>query len=1036
MFTQGRPKICTDILEHTNPTYRIMRSAFLCLAILTLVIMMVNSITSDDSDATGVTFASDGLCYEITSETPGHVKLTGPVDDSIQVLQVPSSVEYNEGIYTVTEIGDEAFKNCTSLTSVYIAENVYHIMVSAFEGCTELQTVTYADNVPLNSIRDSAFKGCSKLTSVVVPDSVRNMGESAFRGCSSITYLEIPASLNSVVSNSNPAFYGCVNIAEVKLTIGDRSVAQYTNEADPATNNHYRKTPFFYSQNSLVKLTVSEGITEIGNSTFRECVKLSDVTLSNNISRIGGYAFDGCTSLTSITFPQELVTIGNDSFARCSKLTSVVIPDNVRYIEAAAFRACTGITQLQLPIDVNTVHINMYPAFGRCTGITKVIFTPGTTGIGFDYDTDYGNNKAKYHALTPWYMSGSNFTTVEFHENITYIGDYTFSGCASLREVVLPDNMTGLGKCAFEGCVGLNNLTIPVSLNAVGDNSNPAFKRCENIENLRLTLGGGDWYPYSTGTDISMPSYTNTPWQISKKNIMTVILDEGLTAIPDRTYENCSALTSISLPNSLTSIGRNASKECASLASVAIPNNVTSIGQSAFSGCTGLSELSIPIALNSVSSNTYPAFSGCKSISRITFTTLVGDDWYEYDQSDTAHGDSYFIYTPWYLSKGAMTEAVWANGITTVPDSILEGCASLKSIGLPDTVTDVGSKAFKGCASLSSVSFPEGLTSIGAEAFDGCSITAIELPDSVTSVGENAFASDKTQTVRTGNGPTSLDGFRFGESLKTISLGSSISSISERKFFGCAQLTSIHVPAGVTSVGEKAFGNCTSLVEITVDPSNPAYTSVDGVLYTKDLTVLVHYPEAKVTDSYRMPDSVTTFDTETFKNSVFNEIYIGKNISSGFTVRFVNGVVTISDDDSKLLNGSSHRMAIEKNKDIPNDVNTASRAFDVFHVILEGCPELKDGMEVTITVDSQSVQRSVYQIYEDGNYNRLDSTRESGESGMTYTFKVYQSAYVSVMSVSEGIPYEMEIGASLLIIGTLGGLIYALIMKRKRRVQQ
>ena len=118
---------------------------------------------------------------------------------------IPESVTYNEKTYEVIGIGNEAFKDCSGLTSVTIPNSVTSIGNYAFSGCSGLTSVTIPNSV--TSIYNYAFSGCSGLTSVTIPNSVTSIGNYAFQDCSSLTSITIP---NSVTTIRGYAFSGCI----------------------------------------------------------------------------------------------------------------------------------------------------------------------------------------------------------------------------------------------------------------------------------------------------------------------------------------------------------------------------------------------------------------------------------------------------------------------------------------------------------------------------------------------------------------------------------------------------------------------------------------------------------------------------------------------------------------------------------------------------------------------------------------------------------------------------------------------------------
>ena len=115
----------------------------------------------------------------------------------------------------ITNIGNNAFQGCSSLTTVELPDSLTNIGQDAFDGCTSLTTVELPDS--LTSIGNFAFWGCSSLTTVELPDSLTSIGNSAFDGCTSLTTVELPDSLTNIGNN---AFQGCSSLTDVTIKIG------------------------------------------------------------------------------------------------------------------------------------------------------------------------------------------------------------------------------------------------------------------------------------------------------------------------------------------------------------------------------------------------------------------------------------------------------------------------------------------------------------------------------------------------------------------------------------------------------------------------------------------------------------------------------------------------------------------------------------------------------------------------------------------------------------------------------------------------
>ena len=150
-------------------------------------------------------FTAGGIYYNITDATANKVEVTSSGDANIKytgAVTIPSQVATGGSMYSaastysVTNIGDYAFYDCSGLTSVTIPSSVTSIGRSAFNGCSSLTLVTIPNSV--TGIGDYAFQNCSSLTSVTIPNSVTSIGYAVFYQCSSLTLVTIPSSVTSI----------------------------------------------------------------------------------------------------------------------------------------------------------------------------------------------------------------------------------------------------------------------------------------------------------------------------------------------------------------------------------------------------------------------------------------------------------------------------------------------------------------------------------------------------------------------------------------------------------------------------------------------------------------------------------------------------------------------------------------------------------------------------------------------------------------------------------------------------------------------
>lgn len=296
-------------------------------------------------------------------------------------------------------------------------------------------------------------------------------------------------------------------------------------------------------------------------------------------------------------------------------------------------------------------------------------------------------------------------------------------------------------------------------------------------------------------------------------------------------------LTTIKLPKTITSIGGYAFSNCYKLTgNLSIPESVTSIQSSAFYGCAELTgQLIIPSATTYIG---YNAFGLCKKLNgSLTISSSVT-----------------------YIGNGAFSDC---QGIISIDvDENNTKYASVDGILMSkDKKTLIQCPAGKVATSYS---IPNSVTSIADLAFDNCrKLTGtLIIPNSVTFIGNSAF--------RQCNGLS-------GE----LNIPNSVNTIGNYAFLYCSGLTRVIIPQMLTKIGLDAFYGCTNIAAFDVDDSNLNYSDVDGVLFNKDITTLIRYPEAKASESYIIPSSVSVIDYAAFRqNKKLKTIEIPASVKS------------------------------------------------------------------------------------------------------------------------------------------------------------
>ena len=217
--------------------------------------------------------------------------------------------------------------------------------------------------------------------------------------------------------------------------------------------------------------------------------------------------------------------------------------------------------------------------------------------------------------------------------------------------------------------------------------------------------------------------------------------------------------------------------------------------------------------------------------------------------------------------------------INTIEDGAFSGCYFLLGIEIPSTITHIGECVFDSCSYLSSIIVAEGnknykIVDGVLYSIDETSIiqyppqkssNTYEIPNTVTKISGGAFFSSKLSSVTIPDSIKEIGDKAFMYSdITEIVLPDNLITIGEEAFALCGNLTKIEIPASVEVIGLNAFYCCTSMNEIIVSPENEIYTSIDGVLFSKDTKTLINYPKGKSGSEYTVPDSVTSLEAYSF----------------------------------------------------------------------------------------------------------------------------------------------------------------------------
>ena len=506
-----------------------------------------------------------------------------------------------------------------------------------------------------------------------------------------------------------------------------------------------------------------------------------------------------------------------------------------------------------------------------------------------------------------WLPYVSDIQRIEIKEGVTGIGNYAFSGCRNLWDVMIPSGLTSFGDHAFENCSYLSAVQIPEGVTGIGES---AFAGCSSLLHAVIP---------STVTSIGDSAFSGCA-------IRDVTIPEGVTSIGGAAFSDCVSVESVTIPEGVTAIGARAFRNCPSLTRVTIPSSVTSIGEGAFGSCSGLKKVVFRRDAGSTSPfacGTDPFADTDPGIRMYCYKNSAPHSWASANGYTTVcyedlHGTWGSL--SWTLEEGALTISGSGNMDDFAYDSedAWRDCSMLiRSAVIQDGVTSIGRFAFYNCEYLASVTIPESMKSVADYAFvdtchvdevhipsigawlsisfgngdsipgtlgldyeksfvtclyvGGTEVTSAVIPEGVTAIRDYAFASCGHFTeITIPEGVTSIGDAAFADcwSLTELTLPQSVSSIGDYAFTGCWSLKSMEIPEGVTGIGEYVFGNCSYLESVSL-PSSLTSIGKESFWDCESLTDIT------------IPEGVTSIGDDAFNYCLsLTELTIPKNVVS------------------------------------------------------------------------------------------------------------------------------------------------------------
>ncbi len=719
----------------------------------------------------GVEFIGLFVYEKLSSEC---VKITGYTGDEAQ-LDIPEEIDGRR----VVGIGSDAFKDCTSLTSVTIPKGVIYI-------------------------GNSAFKGCANLTSVTIPEGMICIDSSAFEDCISFKAVTIPKSVTSI---NNYAFGYGDNYQKVngfKITGYKNSAAyKYAMENGFEFVSLGEVNPFTYYDDG------HETVEIIDYNGYETQLDIPAEIDGKTVDIIGYDAFYDCPSLKTVTIPKSVVSIERNAFGYCGGHLN----ENGDYVydkvEGFTITGYTYSAAYAYAIDNGFKFVSLGEVGSPCY---QQYYDDGKFEL-YDY---YGDKKELVRLDIPAEVDGNIVTAIR---DRAFFFDYP-----NLKAVTIPASVTSIGVLAF----GYNNSGQKVDgFKITGYKNSAAYRYAMENGFEFVSLGEVNPFVYDEIDDgtVKITGYNGYEAQL---DIPAYIDGKRVTSIGESAFEGYTNLKGVTISEGVTEIENKAFYNCQNLKNATIPKSVVSIGNYALGyyidAETKRTKKSDGFKITGYKNSAAYVYARDESFEFIS----VGEASpfaYKVLDNGTLELFAYYGDDKKTMTKLDIPKEIDGKSVTVIGGETFKNYTNITSVTIPEGVTSIGYQAFDNCERLTSLTIPESVTEIGWGAFGYCrSLASVTIPEGVTEIGEYTFfdcASLASVTIPESVTKIGKDTFYGCTSLTSITIPEGMEEIGETAFNHCPNLKSVKIPKSVSSIGSRAFG-------YYENEETGYYTKIDG----------------------------------------------------------------------------------------------------------------------------------------------------------------------------------------------------------------
>lgn len=526
--------------------------------------------------------------------------------------------------------------------------------------------------------------------------------------------------------------------------------------------------PWSAKNNDISEITVSEGVTSIGNNAFHSCKAESVDLQGTSLVSIGKNAFSRCTMLMSIFIPESVQSIGSEAFSLCEGLSTVELPTTLTIIPDGIFTDCALLESITIPDTVTEIGAN---AFSKCTA----------------------------------------FSLTGLPDGIKSIGAAAFANCGRIESLALPKTLDSIGEAAFGGTI-IDKASFegtPEKWVAIGGDCGI---ECEVTFPNHICDFGSSWqYDTQKHWQSCSCGKTQNEGEHTGDGDTCTVCDAALSEALGSGSIDGGLSWSLSRSGALTISGSGKMSDFSSVANAApwdkqkdkiqsavIESGVQNISGGAFSGCTALEKVSVSDTVAQIDLN---AFDGCTALAE--FEVAADNKAFSSDGGVLFSAGKELMRCP----VGKSADCTVPSGTVAIAGGAFKDCAKLESLVIPDSVTAIGESAFENCAALKRITLPKSITKLEALTFSGCaSLAEITLPDGLKALGEKVFSGCAA--------------------LKSVKIPAEVTVIPTEAFSGCSSLESITIPKSVSHINERAFDGCTALKKVDYLGSDTDWSQV------------------------------------------------------------------------------------------------------------------------------------------------------------------------------------------------------------------